>query len=539
MLKTFRELLKLYGKLALCHVVAKFILGALRRRKMMATLEQVPQAKYEAHPLLGQVPAFVKNRMRSHHWRDAATKDFAMCKFLPPFWDDKTMMVVVRDQRNIKHFLVDSFDKYTKATAQRSLIDSALLEWLGDGIFTALHGMGAPDRGAAWSRQRKIALQIFTRSNMTQLMAATFVAKGKRLCEILRDGECTDMQAHFFNYTMDSVMKVFFGADADTVGGESNAYGTAFDTAHRAMLKYVITSAQFGYFTKLFPFPFDGFDGAPMRMWKKFNPHYQQFRQAIRDLDEQSATIIESCRSDPNRKQRSDLLALYLNELDSEEGSEASTKFMRDTVMNLVIAGRDTTACTLSWLFFILGTHAEIQERVAAEVAEKLPIGTDPNVNAVRPENMPLLNALVYETLRLHPPVPVDFKVAQCDDVLPDGTKIPKRTCMVFFPWGMGRDPKVYPNPEKVDLERWIPFQNPPAHEFPVFQAGPRICLGKEMALFETKVLVAMLLQEFSFSLKEGEVDKVHYSMMITMSLCNSKGQDSHNLWMIPRKRRS
>jgi len=57
------------------------------------------------------------------------------------------------------------------------------------------------------------------------------------------------------------------------------------------------------------------------------------------------------------------------------------------------------------------------------------------------------------------------------------------------------------------------------------------------MAIFETKVLTSMLLQDFTFTLAPGEKDKIHYSLMITMSVCNSKEQDSHNLWLIPQKR--
>jgi hypothetical protein len=70
-----------------------------------------------------------------------------------------------------------------------------------------------------------------------------------------------------------------------------------------------------------------------------------------------------------------------------------------------------------------------------------------------------------------------------------------------------------------------------------LLQAGPRVCLGEQMAIFETKILVATLLQRFTFDLQEGEADKIHYSGGLTMSLCNSKEQDSHELLLIPKKR--
>jgi cytochrome P450 len=104
----------------------------------------------------------------------------------------------------------------------------------------------------------------------------------------------------------------------------------------------------------------------------------------------------------------------------------------------------------------------------------------------------------------------------------------------------------VWKEPERVDPERWIKrnasgdiqkFTRPDPFEFPVFQAGPRVCLGEQMAIFETKILVATLLQRFTFDLKEGENEKITYSGGLTMSLCNSKEQDSHELLLIPRKR--
>lgn len=205
--------------------------------------------------------------------------------------------------------------------------------------------------------------------------------------------------------------------------------------------------------------------------------------------------------------------------------------------MNFVIAGRDTTACLLSWTFFVLSTHPDLQAKLMEEVDKVLPNKKSPSFKAVAANSMPYLHGFIYEILRVYPPVPFDSKCAQVDDVLPDGTKVPKGATLVFLPYAMGRDPARYPDPLVVRPERWIPFVNPQPHEFPVFQAGPRICLGLEMAIFEAKVATIMLLQRFSFELVAGEKEKVTYSNTLTMSVCNSKTQDSHNVWVIPSRR--
>merc|ERR1739845_68702 len=102
-----------------------------------------------------------------------------------------------------------------------------------------------------------------------------------------------------------------------------------------------------------------------------------------------------------------------------------SKEWLRDVVLNFVIAGRDTTACTLSWMFYILATHPEIQTKLQEELDSKFPSGSVPTIQAVAPKESPYLNGVLYETLRLYPPVPSDAKTCLRDDVLPNGQHIP------------------------------------------------------------------------------------------------------------------
>jgi len=281
--------------------------------------------------------------------------------------------------------------------------------------------------------------------------------------------------------------------------------------------------------------PFGGFGGLGWLLHGALNPQYREFRKACAVLTRESDRIVGACRADPNLAARKDLLALFVQ----AEDQHFTNAYLRDMVLNFVIAGRDTTACALSWMFYVLAMHPDVQDKLIAEIDAKYPAGSGPpTLKSVGPTAMPYLNGVLYEILRLYPPVPGDTKTAHMDDVFPDGTKIPKGTVCMFLPYAMGRDPTVYPDPLIVRPERWIPFVAPVPHEFPVFQAGPRICLGMDMAIFEAKVVAVMLLQKYRFQLLPGEREKIHYSSTITMSLCNSKNQDSHNLWIIPHKRK-
>lgn len=156
------------------------------------------------------------------------------------------------------------------------------------------------------------------------------------------------------------------------------------------------------------------------------------------------------------------------------------------------------------------------------------------------------MNGVLYETLRLYPPVPIDGKNCVRDDILPAGQKMPAGSKLTFMVYAMGRDPNTYPEPDKVKPERWIPFKEPSPFEFPVFQAGQRICLGMNMAIFEAKIAAAMILREFSFDMAPGEADKITYlPTALTMSIVNTKGTasqdkfDRQNLWLVPTARKA
>merc|ERR1712190_282077 len=178
-------------------------------------------------------------------------------------------------------------------------------------------------------------------------------------------------------------------------------------------------------------------------------------------------------------------------------------------ISSILIALRH--ACTLSWMFYILATNPDIQKNVQAEIDARVNSDKAPTIQSVSANELPYLNGVLYETLRLYPPVPVDGKEAINDDVLPNGQTIPAGSKMTFMVYAMGRDPQVYPEPEMVRPERWIPFKEPSQYDFPVFRGGPRICLGMNMAVFEAKIAALMILRQYSFTMDPAEAQKITY----------------------------
>jgi len=532
------QLLKLYLQLAGLQALGKLGWKTAKRLRMSMVLHSVPKHNGPSSKLLGIFPQLMQNTLRFHDFWGDLTRGLPICTVRGFYWQADFIWICLRDPKLIKYAMKDGFDDITKPDPRTDLLSDLLCRFLGRGIFTLRHGKSIPVENAEWSQQRKVAATIFTKNNFSTNMGDVFTKKSEALRQYLEPGKPIDMQLLFFNFTMDSILKVFYGEDSNTVGGEENQIGKHYDIAHRAFFEYRFAAFGVEALTDLLPWPWGGKDGICMNIHARLSPIYKTFTSSVAQLDHDIHEIITKCRADPLLPKRCDMMALFLQATEKDGLSRnESDRYLRDVCMNMTIAGRDTTACTLSWMFYLLATHPDLQQRVSEEVLRCVPRGTMPTLKDLHHANMPLLNAILFETLRLHPAVPVMLKEAAVDTVLPGGQKVPQGTKVRVMVRDMGRDPSLYPEPERVKLERWIPFKKPGQYEFPVFNGGPRLCLGQDMAIFEMKVVTCALLQEFSFTLLKGEEDRITYSLSATMAVCNSKKADSHNLWLIPHRR--
>lgn len=180
-----------------------------------------------------------------------------------------------------------------------------------------------------------------------------------------------------------------------------------------------------------------------------------------------------------------------------------------DIVSNYLPAGRDTTACLLSWAMYEVACSPHLEARLHAECAE---VDWGAEALAAQGEDvfsycrrLPLLHATLQETLRLHPPVPMDPKECVADDVWPDGQRVAAGTMVVYSPYLMGRSEKLWgPTARQFDVDRWLepltgqPRKEPSLYTMPVFQAGPRLCLGKSSALVVVTMMLSQMLQRYT-----------------------------------------
>jgi len=259
----------------------------------------------------------------------------------------------------------------------------------------------------------------------------------------------------------------------------------------------------------------------------------------------------------------SDLLSLFMAATTSD-GCPLNEEQLVDTVINFIIAGRDTTAQALSWTFYLLLLHPEVEAKVLQEIEQLLgqqttavgtagaaaearggvdpvteiePAGTEAagarsegctagQLSAVPKPSYDQLRQLKYtravflEGLRLYPSVPSNCKFAVEADVLPDGTAIPAGGLVMYPSYTINRLPSFWgEDADKFRPERWLEMSSSPTpYNYMSFNAGPRVCLGKSLAELEGVYVLVGLLQRFRFSLMDPD-QPVEYNLSATLPM--------------------
>lgn len=206
-------------------------------------------------------------------------------------------------------------------------------------------------------------------------------------------------------------------------------------------------------------------------------------------------------------------------------------KVVADAALNYLSAGRDTTAQALTWTFYLLAQHPSMTDKIRNEVRDVLRevAATDDadtratatlDTTLFTPHSMPYTHAVFYESLRLYPPVPFEIKQCSRPATLPDGTYLPANSVVVWCPWAMNRSFTTWgQDADSFRPERWLSkpdgsgssagnkptITNRSAAEFPVFNGGPRLCLGKKMAELVAVQVIAATAWLFEFTPVGGD----------------------------------
>jgi cytochrome P450 len=225
-------------------------------------------------------------------------------------------------------------------------------------------------------------------------------------------------------------------------------------------------------------------------------PANRRMRRAVQVLD----TIVGPLLAERRRElaeghERDDLLGLLLSARDPETGEGLDDALLRDQILMTFFAGFETTSTALAWAWILLARHPEVEARMHAELDEVL------GGRAPAAEDLPRLRYMqqvLDETLRIYPSVFMMARAPMGDQVL-GGFKIPAGSMVLVSPWVLHHDPSRWPDPDRFDPERFAPgAPERDRFEYMPFGAGPRLCIGKQLALIEAKLVLATMAQRFA-----------------------------------------
>ncbi|KAL5750747.1 hypothetical protein ACOSP7_025350 [Xanthoceras sorbifolium] len=425
-----------------------------------------------SYPFVGCLFSFYKNRGRLLDWyTHLLSQSPSQTIVVQRLGARRT--IVTANPDNVEHMLKTNFANFPKGNPFTEILG----DLLGSGIFNV--------DGELWSTQRKLASHEFSTKSLREFIVKTLQEEVEnRLIPLLEGAmeseNVLDLQDVLRRFAFDIVCKVSLGTDPFCLdlSRPVPSLVKAFDTASEI-------SAMRGM--------------APVFLiWKIKRAlnigSEKNLKEAIKLVHDSVLEIIRSKKRALETKcDDGDLLSRLLSAGHGEG-------VVRDMVISFIMAGRDTTSAAMTWLFWLLSKNKNAEKMILTEV------GSRSLSDYESLKDMSFLKACLCESMRLYPPVAWDSKHAVNDDVLPDGTFVRKGDRVTYFPYGMGRMELLW-GKDRFDFNpgRW--FNEPGSengalkpvspYKFPVFQAGPRVCLGKEMAFIQMKYVVGSILRRF------------------------------------------
>lgn len=374
---------------------------------------------------------------------------------------------LLSDPADIKHVLQDNARNYHKSPLYDRLRDS-----LGNGLLTS--------EDSFWLRQRRLAQPAFHRQRLVAMTDAMVVCTQQMLerwDQLASAGTIIDVVDEMMGLTQAIIVRTMFSTDL----------GVTAEIVNRT---WPIINRRIGetfWSTKLET-------GLPL-------PANRRFWRALRELDSVVYRIIAERRQ--SRRDEGDLLSMFLSARDDETGAGMTDRQLRDEVMTMLLAGHETTSLALSWTYYLLSPHPNIEQRIADEVERVI---GDNRPSFAHVDRLALIRQTLEESLRLYPPAWGFSRLAMGDDEI-GGYHVSKGSIAFLIPFVVHRRPKLWPDPERFDPDRFGPEYESARPRFAYFPfgGGPRGCIGNQFAMLEAQLIVAAIAQRFRIEVVPGQ----------------------------------
>lgn len=373
---------------------------------------------------------------------------------------------LISSPEGVRHVLQENVKNYTKDHFSYSMV-----RWIaGNGLLTS--------QGSFWLRQRRLAQPAFHRQRIAA-MGANMVAAAQEQIGGWEDAATSGKPLDIGNEMMRLTLRIV----SDALFGTRVSQAETVDWAFSELSAQIV--GRFRTFNVIPPVLPTNYD--------------RSFRKARTALDRVVYEIIAERRK--SSEDRGDLLSMLMLTRDEDTGETMDDRQLHDEVLTMLLAGHETTATTLSWVWAMLDQHSE----VAAKFYQELDALGGKTIEVEDLPRLPYARMIIDETMRLYPPVYVLSRKVMEDDVI-GGFHIPAGSSVDISPYVTHRHPAFWDRPDDFLPDRFAPEQaaaRPRFAYFP-FSGGPRQCIGNSFALMEAPLLLCTIAQRYRLRLQPG-----------------------------------
>lgn len=380
---------------------------------------------------------------------------------------------LISDPDLLHQVLIADAEIYEKSTRTKAIMG----KFIGNGLLLS--------DGAFWKRQRQLMQPAFHHKRLEGYVEIMTGLTAKHL-STWRDGDQRLAFNEMMQITLGIVAKSLMNVNTESI----------WETIHEAL--GFLQAATVVESRTVLPL---GWMPHVRERRRKFDAYSTQLYDVVRE-------IIAQRRKDP--VDHGDLLSMILLAVD-EDGSGMTDQQALDEVITALLAGYETTAGTLTWLFYLLAQHPEVEQKLHEEVDRVLG-GRTPTLADL--SNMPYVDKVFKETLRLYPAAFIFLREPIVDTVI-GGYPIKARSTILISPYALHRNPALFEDPLAFRPERFDNEKSWHKLAYLPFSTGPRVCIGNAFALMEGRVVMAMIAQRFR--LTTPPTYKAEYLPQITL----------------------
>jgi len=378
-------------------------------------------------------------------------------------------LFVLNDPAAIKHILIDNAANYQKTELTRRILEPGL----GKGLITS--------EGETWRQHRRAMSPAFDHRSIAAYAPVMTDAAEDLLAEWAKVPARTgvDVSTAMMEVTLNIISRTMFSSDSDDIVTIMGRSAGRYQAEMRPNIMDML--------------------GWPR--WIAALPRNKVAQRTLGEFDQVIDRLIEERTRDPGAYPK-DLLARLIAARDEQTGGGMSAQEVRDHVITIFLAGHETTAMAMTWTWFLLSQHPDVESKLHAELDSVLG-GRAPTHEDL--SKLTYARMVVEESMRIYPPVHTIGREAIADDTLA-GKRVPKGSTILISPWVLHRHLKLWDNPGRFDPERFSPERVAarPRFSYLPFGGGKRICIGAAFALAEATILLATLGQRYSLRVVPG-----------------------------------